>query len=1258
MKKKYSRILGVALALMLLASLFGFAAPVSAGNVAWTAIANPGGVLATGLNLANVDVGPVAVSPDGGTIFAPVITETPIAGVGEGSGAAWVDADADAVVDSFALLMSTDGGHNWTATGLVNQPALITGIAISPNFATDGTMYVASGITVFRSTDKGVTFIALKPILDSGGIAIAAINSIDMWPGSPAYVMVGTNRDVLVLKDSVFEDWRDQELGNPTAAVAVAFAPDFATTNYIWAVTAAGVVTTTNSPGAWGTILANTGALVAPASAVIAFPSDYSSTTTPYLWVAIDSGALNTGGVWRIRGLPIPGPSQAVKQYGVAPIPATRWDVRSLAVSGPMATATLIGGLQDAPVVIKSSNGGVTWPGPVLKQPTGGGAVFVAMAPDYATSNTVYLGDSAAGDAYTITGPAGGETGTITVTAGSVLVTPQATATVNGAALPVTVTPAAAAVFATPAAADSVVVTAMTRATTVTWAITAGAPAAVTTTDLDGDIYDTVAAAVIALGGAVPAGNLILLPDDDSEDAFQVSRDGGMSWNQVGLIDTPFANINDIAVVSRDTIFMVSDTFSLWKTDDATARRPVWERILTPITATIPGNALTLAAPAPSTINFVETSPNFLTDGVVYATNNLVGIMKAIDGGGVFAPMGAPATAISAVHVVDSTFAFVGSVGQIYRTDDGAYSWLAATVPPAGTVISIAESPNYATDGTLLVGNNAGAIYRSADRGANWTLMPGSLIGAVNTYVAFDPDATTTLYAGGGAVIQRLDLTATRGWENIDATMPTGAAAAVAADSFTITGAGADAGTITVLTGSVSVTPTGTATIAGVVAPGTLTITAGMGAIAWTLPAVADTLLVTSLAAGTSGQFVTGAATTTAAITTDVDGDATCGLGGAAGTYPFSLPDVATVGGVAPSVINGLVTVAGSSTLYASNALVAQGMERSLDPNRAPPPLAPTFERMNRQIPATATLMGAWVVVDPTIDVVGSKNVLFSIDTTGVFGVDRILTFTDTLATEVVPTSPATGTIFPRITDVTLEWETLTGALSYHWQIARDAAFMLVQDSGFSIYPTTTSTLLQAGQTYYWRVRVDGTPMGAPGLPLLSRWSEVRTFTSELGGRIWHPFMPIAGVAPAPGADDVILKPTFQWNGADWATSYELMLATSPDFTGATTKTVTVTAWTSDTTLSYSTTYYWKVRALSATSESEWSDVGVFTTMAEPEEAPPPVVVEELPAPQITVEVPPAEAPPTPSYIWAIIGIGAVLVIVVLVLIIRTRRPL
>ena len=95
--------------------------------------------------------------------------------------------------------------------------------------------------------------------------------------------------------------------------------------------------------------------------------------------------------------------------------------------------------------------------------------------------------------------------------------------------------------------------------------------------------------------------------------------------------------------------------------------------------------------------------------------------------------------------------------------------------------------------------------------------------------------------------------------------------------------------------------------------------------------------------------------------------------------------------------------------------------------------------------------------------------------------------------------------------------------------------------------------------------------------------------------------------------------------------------------------------------LDYSTPYYWRVKAVGSDEESDWSS-GIFTTMAEPEEAQPPVVVEESEPPVITVEQPdivvplPAETTITPAWIYVIIGVGAVLVIAVVVLIVRTRR--
>jgi hypothetical protein len=57
---------------------------------------------------------------------------------------------------------------------------------------------------------------------------------------------------------------------------------------------------------------------------------------------------------------------------------------------------------------------------------------------------------------------------------------------------------------------------------------------------------------------------------------------------------------------------------------------------------------------------------------------------------------------------------------------------------------------------------------------------------------------------------------------------------------------------------------------------------------------------------------------------------------------------------------------------------------------------------------------------------------------------------------------------------------------------------------------------------------------------------------------------------------------------------------------------------------------------------------------AEPVAPTPPVVVETTPAPVINI---PAAQQITPTWIYAIIGIGAALAVVVIVLIVRTRRP-
>ena len=126
---------------------------------------------------------------------------------------------------------------------------------------------------------------------------------------------------------------------------------------------------------------------------------------------------------------------------------------------------------------------------------------------------------------------------------------------------------------------------------------------------------------------------------------------------------------------------------------------------------------------------------------------------------------------------------------------------------------------------------------------------------------------------------------------------------------------------------------------------------------------------------------------------------------------------------------------------------------------------------------------------------------------------------------------------------------------------------------------------------------------------------------------------------------------------------YRFELSTSSDF--ATTVYTTDTAGAgvglpSNITLERGTTYFWRVKALTPV-ESDWSTVANFIVAEEAVEPPPTTTTIVLPTqepPTITTfTVPPDVVEKVnPAYIWAIIIIGAVLVIAVIVLIVRTRR--
>jgi len=231
----------------------------------------------------------------------------------------------------------------------------------------------------------------------------------------------------------------------------------------------------------------------------------------------------------------------------------------------------------------------------------------------------------------------------------------------------------------------------------------------------------------------------------------------------------------------------------------------------------------------------------------------------------------------------------------------------------------------------------------------------------------------------------------------------------------------------------------------------------------------------------------------------------------------------------------------------------------------------------------------------------------------------------------------------------TLKWDRQCDACSYNLQISYDEDFteVLVDEwngknadctendydppSGTNPSYVVANKALgdgSCGTTFYWRVRSADAETGEI---IHSPWSEVRSFTVAVG-----PMAAVTLTNPSNGAIGVsVSNIPFTWDAVADATGYEFSLVnaeTDAEVVSATA--VSGTTYTYTGTLSYDTSYFWTVKAFKDT--TAFGDAtATFTTGKEG-----------------AVPIPPS----TPAWVWVIIAIGALLVIVTLVLIFRTRR--
>ncbi len=280
----------------------------------------------------------------------------------------------------------------------------------------------------------------------------------------------------------------------------------------------------------------------------------------------------------------------------------------------------------------------------------------------------------------------------------------------------------------------------------------------------------------------------------------------------------------------------------------------------------------------------------------------------------------------------------------------------------------------------------------------------------------------------------------------------------------------------------------------------------------------------------------------------------------------------------------GQIVLSAQGALYAANFDTDGGMERCLNPTFS---LGPSFESVGGGLDEGAKLVGLWLQGDQ----------LWSIDSAHTC----LVSYSDSLTAPISLTLPLDGEpgvgmlIEDSVMNISLDWETLPGATAYQWQLNYETDFSSIPE-GFEGTTQSSSVHLadlEPATTYYWRVRAIE--------PTLSPWSEKWSFSTAMGNESPAPRLE----NPAAGAEGVSITPIFQWSAIAGADGYELMVSTITTFDNPTIlKTdgyaLPNTAWQCNISLNYDTTYYWKVRAVSADSCSAWSAVSAFSTEPEP----------------------------------------------------------
>ena len=216
-------------------------------------------------------------------------------------------------------------------------------------------------------------------------------------------------------------------------------------------------------------------------------------------------------------------------------------------------------------------------------------------------------------------------------------------------------------------------------------------------------------------------------------DMFLKSNDGGHSWQNIvrGLnnmwqyfTDTAQRFSLDMSTTDKRILFFASRGDGVYKSIDEGLS---WSKVrVTKIDARI---------------SIVAISPH--SSDRVLAASVSDGLFVTTDGGAAWSQLlrtDAQITAVAYAPDRDDVIVVGDEAGELHCSSDGGTTWEIARLPDAGAIRSIALSPAFSSDQTLLVGTALSGVFKSIDGGGFFKVKNVGVTDTSISSIAFSPD--------------------------------------------------------------------------------------------------------------------------------------------------------------------------------------------------------------------------------------------------------------------------------------------------------------------------------------------------------------------------------------------------------------------------------------------------------------------------------------------------------------------------------------